>query len=183
LGQRSRKKGRRRRPPGAAARPAGTPLAGAPTANRPGQGAQDLSRTQRRDAAVREGLKPLAPGERPGAVVAGAIIAALIGLANLVAYIAGAKIGGKHPAAGGIVVFTGLMLACAVGMWRMWYGAVLAFMALLAIVATLFGLLLIEASNLLGFLVPPFIIAGAGYLFWKLVRSLSRIQMPRYPGS
>ncbi|HEY8626050.1 MAG TPA: hypothetical protein VIL82_08580 [Solirubrobacteraceae bacterium] len=110
-------------------------------------------------------------------------MAALLALANLIAYIAGAKIGGKQPAFGGIVVFTILMLICAVGMWRMWYGAVLAFMALLAIVATIFALLLVEASNLLGLLVPPIIIGGAGYLFWKLVRSLSRIQMPRYPGS
>jgi hypothetical protein len=116
-------------------------------------------------------------------VIAGAIVAALLGLANLIAYIAGAKIAGKHPAAGGIVIFTILMLTCAIGMWRMWYGAVLAFMALLAIVATIFSLLLLEASNLLGLLVPPVIIGGAGYLFWKLVRSLSRIQMPKYPGS
>ena len=27
------------------------------------------------------------------------------------------------------------MIVCAVGMWRLWYGAVLGFMALLAIVA------------------------------------------------
>ena len=33
-------------------------------------------------------------------------------------------------------------------MWRLWYGAVLGFMALMAIVAILFTLFLIEASNL-----------------------------------
>jgi hypothetical protein len=174
LGQRSRKRGRRQKPGGAVDRPA---RPSAPPAPRP------PSRGQRRDEAVRSALKPLAPGERPGAVIAGAVVAALLGLANLIAYVAGAKIGGKQPAAAGIVVFTVLMLTCAIGMWRMWYGAVLAFMALLAIVATLFALLLVEASNLLGFVIPPIIIAGAGYLFWKLVRSLSRIQMPRYPGS
>ncbi len=42
------------------------------------------------------------------------------------------------------------MGAAAVGMWRMWYGAVLGFMALLAIIAVIFTLLLIEASNVLG---------------------------------
>ena len=42
------------------------------------------------------------------------------------------------------------MLVCAAGMWRLWYGAVLGFMALLAIVSCLFALLLIEASNVLG---------------------------------
>jgi hypothetical protein len=59
---------------------------------------------------------------------------------------------------------------------------VLGFMALLAIVATLFSLLLIEASNVLGVVVAVVVVGGAGYLFFKLVRVLSRIQMPRYPG-
>ena len=47
------------------------------------------------------------------------------------------------------------MIACAIGMWRLWYGAVLGFMALLAIVVTLFSLFLVEASNVLGVLVAP----------------------------
>jgi hypothetical protein len=112
-----------------------------------------------------------------------ALVAALLGLANLVAWLAGDKIGGKHPAAGGILIFSAVMLACAVGLWRMWYGAVLGFMALLAIIGTLFSLYLVEASNALGFVVAPIIIVAAGYLFFKLVRVLSRIQMPQRPGS
>ncbi len=115
-------------------------------------------------------------------IVISSIVAALLGVGNLISWLAGVKISGKHPAAGGIVVFSALMIACAVGMWRLWYGAVLGFMALLAIIATIFALLLIEASNLLGVVVGLAIIAGAGYLFFKLVRVLSRIQMPRPPG-
>jgi hypothetical protein len=140
------------------------------------------SRSEARNEAVRATLEPLAPGERPAAVTVGAVIAALLGLVNLIAWIAGEKIGGKHPAAGGIIVFSALMFVCAIGMWRLWYGAVLAFMALLAIIVTLFTLFLVEASNLLGLIVPPVIIVGAGFLFLKLVRALSRIQMPRAPG-
>ncbi len=130
---------------------------------------------------MRAALTPLAPGERPWAVTVGALVATLLGAANLIAYLAGVKIGGKHPAASGIIVFAVLMASCAIGMWRMWFGAVLGFMALLAIIVAVFTLLLIKASNLLGFLVPPVIIAGAGFLFWKLVRVLSRIQMPKPP--
>jgi hypothetical protein len=152
---------------------AGASVAGGPPAP---------SRSQRRDAEARAALAPLAPGERPGAINVGAAVAMLMGAANLIAFAAGAKIGGKHPAAGGVIVFALLMFACAVGLWKLWYGAVLAFMALLAIIAMLFSLLLIEASNLLGFLVPPVVITGAGYLFYKLVRVLGRIQMPSYPG-
>ena len=141
-----------------------------------------LSRSQRRDAEVRAGLTPIESGERPGVIVASTIVAALIGGGNLVAWLAGIKIGGKHPAASGIFIFSAVMIADAIGMWRLWYGAVLGFMALLAIVATIFALLLIEASNVLGVVVAIAVIGGAGYLFFKLVRVLSRIQMPRYPG-
>ena len=84
----------------------------------------------------------------------GAAIAGVVGVGNLAAFAAGVKIDGKHPAAGGVIIFSVLMIVCAIGMWRLWYGAVLGFMALLAIIVTVFALLLIEASNLLGVLVP-----------------------------
>jgi hypothetical protein len=71
------------------------------------------------------------------------------------------------------------MLACSVGMWRLSYQAVLAFMALLAIVIVLFSLFLVEASNLLGLLVPPVFIVVGAFLFWKLIRVLGRLQVPR----
>jgi hypothetical protein len=170
LGQRRRKRGQRQRAPGAPPRVA--------TAAPP----RPTSRSEQRNAAVRATLRPLASGERPLALTVSAGIAAIAGAGNLIAYAAGAKIAGKHPAPGGIIVFSLLMLACAAGMWRLRYWAVLGFMGLLAIIVTLFTLLLIEASNLLGFLVPPVFIIGGGYLFMKLVRVLSRIQMPRYPG-
>jgi hypothetical protein len=144
---------------------------------------EELTRSQRRDAEARANLKPLAPGERPMIIRVSALLAAALGLANLIAWVAGDKINGKHPAAGGILIFSAVMGACAVGLWRMWYGAVLGFMALLAIIGTLFSLYLVEASNALGFIVAPIIIVVAGYLFFKLVRVLSRIQMPQRPGS
>ena len=144
---------------------------------------EELTRSQRRDAEARANLKPIAPGERPMVIRISALLAAALALANLIAWLAGDKINGKHPAAGGILIFSALMGACAVGLWRMWYGAVLGWMALLAIIGTLFSLYLVEASNALGFIVAPIIIVVAGYLFFKLVRVLSRIQMPQRPGS
>jgi hypothetical protein len=207
LAQRSRKRGRRgpakasaaakAAPAAKAAASAGTApapktieTAANPTAaakpKRPGQWfvptGEELTRSQRRDAEARANLKPLAPGERPPVIWISALLAAGLGLANFIAWVAGDKINGKHPAAGGILIFTALMCACAVGLWRMWYGAVLGFMALLAIIGTLFSLYLVEASNLLGFIVAPVIVIVAGYLFFKLVRVLSRIQMPQRPG-
>jgi hypothetical protein len=144
---------------------------------------EELSRSQRRDAEARAALKPLAPGERPPVVLVSVLVAAGLALANLIAYVAGDRIGGSRPAASGIIIFSAVMLACAVGLWRMWYGAVLGFMALLAIIVTIFALLLIEASNLLGALVALLVMVIAGFLFFKLVRVLSRIQMPQRPGA
>ena len=37
-------------------------------------------------------------------------------------------------------------------------------------------------DRVLGLVVAIVVVAGCGYLFFKLVRVLSRIQMPRYPG-
>jgi hypothetical protein len=167
LGQRNRKRGSRQKP-------SAPPAAAA--------GRAPASRSEQRNAAVRASLRPLVPGERPWAVTVSAGIAALAGAGNLIAYAAGAKIAGKHPAPGGIILFSLLMLVCAAGMWRLRYWAVLGFMGLLAIIVTLFALLMIEASNLLGYLVPPLFIGGGGFLFMKLVRVLSRIQMPKYTG-
>lgn len=144
---------------------------------------EDLSRSQRRDAELRANLKPLGPGERPRVIVAAAAVAAAIALANLIAYLAGDKIGGKRPEAEWIIVFSVVLLGCAAGLWRMWYGAVLGFMALLAIIVTAFALLLVEASNVLGVIVALVVIGVAGTLFFKLVRVLSRIQMPQRPTS
>lgn len=140
---------------------------------------EELTRSQRRDAEARASLTPLAPGEHPAAIVVSTVVALALALSNLIAYLAGVKIGGKHPAGGGILLFSAVMLACGIGLWRMWYGAVLGFMALLAIIAVIFALLLIEASNLLGVVVALAIIGSAGWLFFKLVRVLSRIQMPK----
>jgi hypothetical protein len=115
-------------------------------------------------------------------IIISTLVAAALGLGNLIAFEAGVTIAGRHPSASGIAIFTAVMLACALGLWRMWHGAVLGFMALLAIIATLFSLLLIEASNLLGVVEALAVIAGSGYLFFKLVRVLSRIQLPSGPG-
>jgi hypothetical protein len=180
LAQRSRKRGRRAKQPAARTNPGRKP---APVGEIGGWKVEaPMTRSQRRDAAIRAGLTPITAGERPTAIVVASALAGLIGLSQIILFAAGIKIQGKSPALAGTVLFCALMIACAVGMWRLWYGAVLAFMALLAIVACLFSLFLIEASNLLALVIAPVIVIGAGWLFFKLVRVLSRIQMPKPPG-
>jgi hypothetical protein len=182
LGQRSRKRGQRSKATAGAVATAPKP-AREPKPN-PAPKLRTMSRSEERDAAIRAGLKPLAPGERPWAVKIGALIAFLIGAGDLIDVLVGGQftIGRTHAGVGGVVLFSVMMLICAVGMWKMRYWAVLGFQAILAIVILIFSLYLIRASNVLGFVVAIAIVGGGGWLFYKLVRALSRIQMPKYPG-
>jgi hypothetical protein len=113
-----------------------------------------------------------------------AVICIVLAITNVVLFAAGTKphVGGSKPQLPEILVFSGLMLACAYGMWRLRYWAVLGFMTLLAIGVLGFCLALIRVSNLWWALVCIAVIAVGGYLFLKLVRVLSRLQMPQPPG-
>lgn len=134
---------------------------------------------------MRSTLEPYAPGERPWAIVLGAVLAALTGGVQLVLFLAGVKlkVAGTHAAAGSTIVFAVVMFVCAIGMWKMRYWAVLGFMALLAIAVTNFALALLKVSSLAGLGIAVGGILLPGFLFFKLVRVLSRIQMPKFPGS
>ena len=137
------------------------------------------ARTEAQNAAARARLAPLAPGERPWPLQISVALAALAALANLIAYVAGAKLQGGKLQTSELVPFVVIMVILAGGMWRRSGAAVLLFMALLTIIVVLFSLFLIEASNFLGVVVPLLFICGGGYLFWKLVRVLGRIQAPQ----
>ena len=112
------------------------------------------------------------------------LIAALIGAGDLIAVLVDGQfnVGGAHTGAGGVIVFSVLMLVCAVGMWQLRYWAVLGFQAILAFVILFFALLGLRAANLLAVVAAVIVVGGGGWLFYKLVRVLSRIQMPTYPG-
>jgi hypothetical protein len=137
--------------------------------------------SEERNEAIRSALEPLAPGERPPAVTVAAIVAALLALANLIAYVAGLKINGKQPALGGMLVYEALLLTAAAGMWRARYWAVLGFEFMLGFLIVILALLLVRASNVLAVVVVLAIGLPAAWLFWKLVRSMARIQMPTPP--
>jgi hypothetical protein len=67
-------------------------------------------------------------------------------------------------------------------MWYLRYWAVLGFQTLLAIGVLGFSLALVKVSSVLWGAVCVVVIIAGGFLFIKLVRVLSRIQMPKYPG-
>jgi hypothetical protein len=137
------------------------------------------ARAEQRNAEVRAQLEPLAPGERPGPLVAAALVAALLGTANLVALLAGLDVEGEEPSAIGVLAFCAVMFLAAIGLWQRRYWAVLGFEALLGIIVVFFSLFLLRASNVLAVVVCVPIIVGAGWLFWKLVRVMGRLQAPQ----
>jgi amino acid transporter len=116
--------------------------------------------------AARAELEPLKPGERPPALIAAVIVAAALGIANVALYAAGA------------IAFAVLMGAAAWGMWNLRYWAVLGFQALLAVTIIIAALSLAVASNLTAVALCLVIVVPGGWLFWKLVRVLARLQMP-----
>jgi len=145
--------------------------------------ATGYSRARAKDDEARAALVPLEPGERPVAVTVGAIVALIFALANLGAYVAGVKVQGDRPAPAGVIVYSGLMLLVAYGMWRAKYWAVLGMEALLAIIIIIFALLALNAGNVVSGVIAVVAVAAAGTLFWFLIKAMARIQMPERPGT
>jgi hypothetical protein len=141
------------------------------------------TRAREKDAEARAKLKPLEPGERPVPVLIAALIAAAIAAANIVLFALGTEVGGDEPSPFGVIAFSGLMLAAAAGMWRGRYWAVLGFQALLAVSIMVACLSLATASNWAAVALCVGIIVPGGFLFWKLIRAMARLQMPERPTS
>ena len=129
-----------------------------------------------RDELARARLEPLGADERPAALLVAVAVAVLLALG----VIAGAltvhglsRHGGSLPG--------GVFLACviallALGMYQRRYWAVLGFEALLAFQILVTSLALVVASTLLAAGICLLSILLAGWLFWKLVRVMGRIQ-------
>jgi hypothetical protein len=168
LGQRSRKRGQRRTLHESRA----LPDDGAGGAPKP------PSRSELKDEAIRAQLRPLAEGERPGAVTAGAIVAAALAVLVVVGYAVGAEVGGEQGTLPGALLLAAILLAAAWGMWNVRYWAVLGFEALLAFQVIVAALSLMVASNVWAAVLCVTSIVLGGWLFWKLIRAMARIQMP-----
>jgi hypothetical protein len=139
------------------------------------------SRSEMKNEAVRAQLEPIEEGERPLVLTIGALVTTAAAAANLIAYIAGQKIGGERPAVSGIVAFTALMGSMAWGLWHKKYWAVLGLEALLGLLMVILCLFLLRAENVKSALIVVAIVVPAGALFWFNVRVMARIQMPERP--
>ena len=135
------------------------------------------ARSRQRNEEARANLEPLGPGERPKAVTVAAVVAALLGIANVVLLITGGNLDDRARR-NGAIAFAIVMLVAAVFMWRGKYWAVLGFQALLAISIVIAALALLFASNVEAVIRSVLIIVPAAVLFWYLIRAMARLQMP-----
>ena len=145
------------------------------------------ARSRQKDEQARAALKPLRPGERPTAVTVGAVVASLLAVANLVALAFGYNAGEDTLSPGseltGSILTTLVVGIVAYGMWRARYWGVLGMQTLLALTLIVSSLALLFANSLWAALLLALILAGAGTLFWFLIKAMARIQMPDRPGA
>ena len=137
--------------------------------------ARGYARARERDEAARAALVPLAPGERPWPVALSAVLAAGFAVANVVLVLVGWD---SDTSVAAPLIFAGVMLVAAAGMWRLKYWAVLGWEVLLGV--TFIGALLslLRASNAWGAILAVIVMALSGPLFYLLIRQMARIQMP-----
>jgi hypothetical protein len=143
-------------------------------------------RYEERNAEARAKLEPLEPGERPGAVTVGAIVAAVLAViftVSAVLAIAGVDAGDREIKPIPIITFAIVFWAMAIGMWQARYWAVLGFQTLLLLMmlASAFGLVVV--SSVLQAVGTTLLLAGSAALFYFMIRAMARIQMPSSPGA
>jgi hypothetical protein len=136
------------------------------------------ARSRERTDALRAGLEPLGPGERPRAVTIAAVLAAALAVANVVVYLIGWDVGGKEPTLRGLLIYCAILGTASVGMWLGRYWAVLGFQMLLAGSILISALFLLRASNWEAVVFCLGVIGVCTPLFWFLIRAMARLQMP-----
>jgi hypothetical protein len=183
----TRKRRKQRRAASASPRPAAVDTPPSPSAAEPTSGLSGYARSRAKDDAIRASLKPLRPGERPTAVTVGAIVATLLAVANLVALAFGYNASEDTVSPGsdvtGSILATLIVGVVAYGMWRAKYWGVLGMQTLLALTLVMSSLALVVAGSLWATLLLLLILAGAGTLFWFLIKAMARIQMPDRPSA
>jgi hypothetical protein len=143
-------------------------------------------RYEERNADARAKLEPLAPGERPTAVTVATVVSAVLAVVfavSSVLAIAGVEAGGRDISPAPIILFTAVFVVMTVGMWRARYWAVLGFQTLLLLVILASALGLVQVTTIPEAVATVALLAGAGTLFYFMIRALARIQMPSSPGA
>lgn len=149
---------------------------------------ESAARIEAKNQAAREQLEPLEEDERPGVVTAAAVISGTLALGTVLAYVLGLEVGEfddfgnqtgeSRPSIFPTVVSTAVLGTMAYGLWRARYWAVLGFQTLLVLVLVVGALGLAQVTDLWRALAFTAILVLAGFLFYRMVKAMARIQMP-----
>jgi hypothetical protein len=129
-----------------------------------------------RDAILRADLETLGEGERPASLWIAIVVALALALAIVIGALTVHNLssqGGSLPAG---IFIAAVLVMLARGMAQARYWAVLGFEALLAFQILVTSLALVVASTILAAVVCLVSVLLAGWLFWKLIRVMGRIQ-------
>jgi hypothetical protein len=125
---------------------------------------------------ARAALAPLAEGERPRALRVAIAVCVVLAVAVLIGALSVHNLSSKGGSLPGAAFLAAIFLLLAQGMYRRRYFAVLGFEALLAFQVLVTSLALVVASTIVAGVVCLLGIGLGGWLFWKLVRVMGRIQ-------
>jgi hypothetical protein len=159
--------------PPAAARPGNGPSAEEPDAQ---TSAGERPPRSERERLARAALSPLGEHEQPRALIVAIAVCVLLAIGVLVGAASIGDLsrhGGSLPGAALLAVVLALL---AQGMYRHRYWAVLCFEALLAFQIIVTSLALVVASTILAAATCLVSVLLGGWLFWKLVRVMGRLQ-------
>jgi hypothetical protein len=129
-----------------------------------------------REQLARAALAPLGEEERPLALLIAIVVCVLLALAVIVGAATVQDLsrhGGSLPGGAFLAI---VLLLLAQGMYRRSYWAVLSFEALLAFQIIVTSLALVVASTIIAATICTLSVGLGGWLFWKLIRVMGRIQ-------
>ena len=159
----------------------GATHAAAPAANAAEPAAPPRPRGEARDELLRAELEPLGPDERPRPLLIATGVAALLAVLVLVGATTQSDLSAHGGSLAGGVFLAGVLAFVAGGMYNRRYWAVLSFEALIAFQIIVSCLALTVVSSLLVAVALVVVVGLGGWLFWKLVRVMGRIQVtPAY---
>ena len=132
-------------------------------------------RAQGPERSARPAPQPLGEGERPAALIVATAVCAAVAVGVIVSAATVhdlSRHGGSLP---GAVFIAAVLALLALGLYRRRYWAVLGFEALLAFQILVTSLALVVASTVAAAVGCVLSVGLGGWLFWKLVRVMTRI--------
>ena len=129
-----------------------------------------------REELLRAELEPLGEDERPPALLVAVAVSALLALGVIVGAATVHDLRSRGGSLPGGAFLALILLLLAFGMYQRRYWAVLGFEALLAFQIIVTSLALVVASTIAAAAICVVSVGLGGWLFWKLVRVMGRIQ-------